>query len=1409
MRNMNSEALSLEGRDTDGQAAAPTDWQPPELDSSELQHRFGDSVLLEFIRGHSSSAILRELVQNEYDAGGNVLQATFGDTSLEVTGNGAPIDGKGWRRLSVTLGTGSVPDFKGELKQKANGIGSKNFGLRSLFLFGDRIYVRSNGKQTVLDLQHGTPKQARIDTTTTGTRGLRIHVPYRTESIGALNAFTVDTESEVLDDFVAQISLSLLKLAHHGERKSLRRVIVSSARKDRRIIWNQNVKKLPAANRGMSLLRRRITMTDSKVGKAQPQEEFEWRKRYLLPKEFREEHIPGYFRDRGSHIRIGVSLRTKRKKVHPSMPKGIAYYPIGVAHAYTGNSVSISAPFEMDADRSELVDPSFSAFNAWLLDLAADLTIELLRTDWFYRFGADAYRAVGAIDQSALPSYAEAVEASLRKDACWPSRSESTGKKRVVQFTSIGDLTLVSRPSLDHFLEDNRYLHSDVYKTSELSLLAKQYGAKEFTVNSLIRLRCAGDDADALQSTCKEGEACYHYTEFPGYWKDLSEQQRCAVALDEHRKKLSKENRHDLAASETTITASGSLAAAEALWFVPNEIQDVCPVLTENRLHPALSQNKVLSRLCRRFDVANWIEDVVGKVEINDASERERMSLYRHLLFVNGRVPRKLLKAVRNAPVLHDQSGNWVSPKSITAPGTIRIRQFRPALHLPHRDYAKNETLVRALRFKNKITGDDVVRFAEVVSAQPEMAQKFEKVLGRSHDLLTPRTISRLASIEFIISNDGELRSPSSLYLDIPKNRACIGPTGPYPASNAKTLFTKLGCHSRPTEERIVQYLATLRQNGQPPPRPEMLYLEMVVALKHESAPDIYKDEEILWSGNRFSAPADTILGGEWDRVFLGNVPIIKTSSTKLKRAYQELGVYDQPEQHHWGQFFVSLGEKYREEQSSLSRSQRRAIRTAYRCCDDMPSLPADVPWMLDDAGHLHTTSDAESSQFVIEDDVSLGDEVRKSNVAVSFADNTDPKVASFLQRQGVKLLTEIGKKVGDRIGELRSAPNWFRGEKYVQRLACSDFRSALERMAARDIPENLDVIERVQKTEKRLAIVEEIAFVKEIFADYRIGNTGVEVSRKYTWTDENIHLTWVRSRSGLEGVLASLIARECLPDGSGDHARFSDSVFRLITCETSRDIREYLEQRGIRWYPRTNDHDDDSEDYMSDVEEAVRAAIRPRATPSEAGDISSSCSAERAGSTEGQNLDATVSPTLPPIEEVNAQIVQPSGNWFYSPGSSGGSWGSGGGWSPGNKNEERDRVIGRRGEEIVYMLEKARVCEAGYREDRVVWVSEANPASDFDIESVDDDGEKLFIEVKATTGSDGKFHWSMPEFQRALQEQNRYILYRVYLVSDPSPVVCRFRNPIALISCDGLHLDIASFRAEVQPNSSDRAQKF
>lgn len=46
------------------------DWAPPQI-NGEFQTRIGASIVEEFVAGHDASDVLRELVQNEFDAGGN------------------------------------------------------------------------------------------------------------------------------------------------------------------------------------------------------------------------------------------------------------------------------------------------------------------------------------------------------------------------------------------------------------------------------------------------------------------------------------------------------------------------------------------------------------------------------------------------------------------------------------------------------------------------------------------------------------------------------------------------------------------------------------------------------------------------------------------------------------------------------------------------------------------------------------------------------------------------------------------------------------------------------------------------------------------------------------------------------------------------------------------------------------------------------------------------------------------------------------------------------------------------------------------------------------------------------------------------------------------------------------------
>jgi hypothetical protein len=63
----------------------------------------------------------------------------------------------------------------------------------------------------------------------------------------------------------------------------------------------------------------------------------------------------------------------------------------------------------MDADRSQIIDPGNSSLNKWLIDTAANMTAELLSSDWFPRFGANAYVAAANFHGSLVTKYEDAV----------------------------------------------------------------------------------------------------------------------------------------------------------------------------------------------------------------------------------------------------------------------------------------------------------------------------------------------------------------------------------------------------------------------------------------------------------------------------------------------------------------------------------------------------------------------------------------------------------------------------------------------------------------------------------------------------------------------------------------------------------------------------------------------------------------------------------------------------------------------------------------------------------------------------------------------------------------------------------------------------------------------------------------
>jgi hypothetical protein len=104
-------------------------------------------------------------------------------------------------------------------------------------------------------------------------------------------------------------------------------------------------------------------------------------------------------------------------------------------------------------------------------------------------------------------------------------------------------------------------------------------------------------------------------------------------------------------------------------------------------------------------------------------------------------------------------------------------------------------------------------------------------------------------------------------------------------------------------------------------------------------------------------------------------------------------------------------------------------------------------------------------------------------------------------------------------------------------------------------------------------------------------------------------------------------------------------------------------------------------------------------------------------------------------------------------------------------KRDAQNRELGARGEEFVVATEKRRLKDAGRPDlaEKVVWSSkEVGDGLGYDIESFGDDGEVIFIEVKATNrGKSAAFFLTSTELSVSEKMGQRYRLYRVFNLSE------------------------------------------
>ena len=1364
----------------------------PDISIADLPLRFevADSVVEQFALSHSPTDVLRELVQNEYDSGGNELGVHFSSDRLVITGNGKPIDAAGWRRLSVMLGTGRVPNSQDYVAAKESSIGSKNFGLRSLFTVGDEIWVTSGGKWSVLHCHQGAlhpPREAQDSP----NRGVSIEVPYRSSRTGALEPFSLERRSAWVEELRNSLARTLIKLANPGRSQSLRRVVLTS--EDGPLVsWEQRAREDPAPARGIRLVRR--TAVQEIAGHKERLVELEFQAKVRIPAQHRHKDFPAYFNCGRNQLRIGVSLKLDRGRPDGSSV-GLAFYPLGAPLARTGNLVSLNAPFDLDNNRANIISPLSSSWNEWLIRELVELTVRLLTEDWYERFGAGAYLALEPKDRESstqlIDSYANAVVEHLSSGNVWPTRRRYRGK---VKFAAASTLALPDKPEFDGFFEPENYLDTGVVTNARMVKFASDCGAVHFGPDSLIRLRCAGEDASSLR-TRPQDKANWYFVDFDRRIRQLSIQIKFAEALEKTR--LTANHKVDVSDTVTTLAADGSLhALSEPLQVVPPDSWQSCPVPLSQRLHPDLAKLRALGGLAKKYDMNGWIRSTALRAQERKASDEERRNLMEVILARKGKFDSRTLGVLRKSPVLLDHRGNWVEPRKITFRTTKGARALEPVLNFPATSYAKDTELGNYLSFRTEVDGKDLVNLAEWVGTHPEKASQLEGALLRFHRLVRPALWRRLREIECLRSSNGSLAAPQNLYVRTSAVMGVLGDHVAFVEGANRALYERLGCNTLPRSQDIVSEIEQNRRSGIF--SAETLYIALVEALRRERLPvKAYANEAIVWTEEGYSSPAKTLVRPNEQGLFPGAVPVARPRSFKATEALKALGCRPRPVPEDWVALIDSISESVGTDGIVSNFDRVRLLRGYAMLRDGVPDAMrlSQRTFILGRDRRLH----APSSVFV-DDFPQLAERLGTS---VPIAEDSGQAAVGFYSSCGVRRLSEAAQLSRTQVGSTQDGPSKIGATKTRRQLDSPIFQSGLVALINREISD-YPRLDTTPLLANQLPRVQSLTFVDAVSHEYELDGNGVTVPANHHWEGSVLYVVLPKSRTAFRDVVSYALA-ESLTGSPRSAQMLGPAIYRLLECNSTEEIADFLANRGIPW---GRDSATEVWETESDWNE-VDMNLDNESIAGQIGDSLTTNLVRRASSAEAvrqqsANGGSAPSPkpkdrTLPALDEVVTHEIALVGAQI-SAGANGSRVGmGGGGWSP--RDPEWDRSLGERGEEIVYRHELERVRKAGYEspESLVTWVARDDPTADHDIRSVGEDGGTLWIEVKSTSGLDGNFEWPESEVARAMAERERYVLCRVYRADSTTPLVKRFIDPLSMIETGHIRLGLGSVRAQVE----------
>lgn len=136
-------------------------------------------------------------------------------------------------------------------------------------------------------------------------------------------------------------------------------------------------------------------------------------------------------------------------------------------------------------------------------------------------------------------------------------------------------------------------------------------------------------------------------------------------------------------------------------------------------------------------------------------------------------------------------------------------------------------------------------------------------------------------------------------------------------------------------------------------------------------------------------------------------------------------------------------------------------------------------------------------------------------------------------------------------------------------------------------------------------------------------------------------------------------------------------------------------------------------------------------------------------------------------------------------------------------KEFERNSRLGKRGENIVYNMEREFFQTKNFSHKKLIHSSEIDDRLGYDIQSLDTNGKTKYIEVKATQRPKGNANFIITENEKEKAENlENYFIYVVFEANTTSPKIWKIKNPFKE-HIDKIRLEPVNYRVKINLSSN------